>query len=60
MTAILQPEVVIIEGEGENSTLTTEFVVEYTASSGSTLNSTTGPIGNVTIDVLFEANTVWK
>lgn len=55
---MLQPEVVIIEGRGENSILTTEFVVEYTASSGSVLNSTTGAIGNVSIDVLFEVNTV--
>ena len=55
---MIRPEVVIIEGRGENSTLTTEFVVEYTATSGSALNSTADAIGNVNIDVLFEVNTV--
>ena len=57
MTVALQPEVVVIDSDGENLTLVTEFLVDYTASSISAL-SIDEPIGSVDINVLFEINQV--
>lgn len=49
----------IIDSENENSTLVTEFLVEYTTSSRTVL-FVDKPIGNVSIDVIFENNQVYQ
>ena len=51
--ASLEPEVVIIDSEDENSTLATEFLLEYTTTSTSVL-SMDEPIGNIYLNVLLE------
>ena len=57
VTVSLQPEVVIIDSDSENMTLTTDYLLDYAPSSVEAL-SVNGPLGNISINVLFEINTV--
>ena len=54
----LQPEVVIIDSEGEDSTLLTHFLVEYAVSNKDAINASGSLLGTVEINVLFESNRV--
>ena len=57
LTVRFNPQVVVIDASGQNATLTRNFILTYSISSGDVL-ANSGPLGNVTIDETLTQNIV--